>query len=644
MLCRAVIWAGIQVCILTFQAFLVLMMLAGWFWRSYEVAELCFEIKIRKNKMDKIKQLERKLNEAKNKFGLVGAKPAKVQEFDDADYNISASINPYDWGIQVTLKTGYNPIQDIRQQVYARLKKIEDGLEKVVIQLGSGHEVAHWELPFGSEKGCPFNTYNHDKIVEAVKNSLPEDKKQHADYVANLFEDTIINPRVKEYFGDFSGHVLFWDWEGLRTEKQTGQKGFTPLYEAFVKVNMHLFGDRIDKVFLKRHYTKNEKVEKVVERIVENCNFSENIQDTTPLFDKSQWSIIAENYAKAISDLLDEMPKERLSAYDSGQNKNSEGQEGRQQKQQAGNGVEQKVQTKEGKEEIAYGRYSNREGQSPNIESFEQLDALYQRLAKDIPVKVEAITRENSMEISPLNYRAFDYEKDNPLKIKTSKFFFNEDGFNFAYPNQPLTINYNQKIQRKSFPDFKMVLIDNSGSMKEGLNGDNGNTNFIPFGDKSKYHFALLGYYGIENFLQKQGIAPYINHGVSLFSNKTRFKKGNYNDLIKTRKLLFEPNWSVTNLDAKILKDALDGEQSFFLSISDGAISNWSSEKLKIKKLVEQNYYAHVQLGSETEMTRDLKSWGMPVFYVNSGEDLSKLMVDITKNAYHPFVQEANKQ
>lgn len=594
--------------------------------------------------MDKIKQLEQKLNQEKNKFGLVGAKPAKVQEFDDADYDISAHINPHDWGIEVNLKTGYNPIKDVRQKRYAKIKKISDGLEQVILQVGSGHEVAHWELPFGSGKGCPMDVYNHDKIVEAVKNGLSENKNndETAKYIANMFEDTIINPRVKEYFGDFSGQILFWDNEGLRTEKQTGQKGFTPLHEAFVKTNLHLFGDKWDKVFLKRHYTDNKEVEKAVEQIIKNCDFPEDIQDTTPLFDKSTWTKRAEEYAKAISPLIEEqLPQERMSAYKYSPDDGHSSPDA--QKYTSGNGIEQKVKTREGKEEIAYGRYKAGEGLSPNIEKFEQLDALYMRLAKDIPVKVEAISRESSMKISPLNYRAFDSEKDNPLKIKTSKFFFNEDGFNFAYPNQQLTINYKQKVQRKSFPNFKMVLIDDSGSMKSGINGSKGNTNSIPFGDNSKYHFALLGYYGIENFLQKQGIAPYINHGVSLFADDTRFKKGTYNDLIETRKLLLNPIWGGTSLDAKTLKNALEGEQSFFLSISDGEVGNWNSEKDEIKKLAEQNYFAHIQLGSGTNMTEDLESWRMPVFYVNSGEDLTKLMVDITKNTYHPFVQEAKK-
>ena len=594
--------------------------------------------------MDKIKQLEHKLNQEKNKYGLVGAKPAKVQEFDDADYNISAHINPHDWGIEVNLKTGYNPIQDSKQKAYARAKKIQDGLETIVLQVGSGHEVAHWELPYGSGKGCPFDIYNHDKIVEAIKKGLPENKKQHVSYVANMFEDTIINPRVKEYFGDFSGQILFWDGEGIRCEKEKGKKGFTPLYEAFVKINMHLFGDKWDKMFLKRHYTNDTKVEKAVNEVVKNLNLEEGIRDTTPLFNKSRWPKMAENFAKAISKLLDEIPQERLSAYDSGQSQNSDGQEGNQEKQKkSGNGVEEKVKTKEGKEEIAYGRYKAGEHQSPNIESFEQLDALYQRLARDISVKVEAVTRDSSMEISPLNYRPFDPETDNLMKIKTSKFFFGEEGFSFAYPNQPLTIDYRQKIQRRSFPHFKMVLVDNSGSMREGINGDAGSTNFIPFGDKSKYHFALLGYYGIENFLQKQGIAPYIEHGVSLFSSGTRYKTGNYNDLLNIRRLLLCPDWGSTNLNAGVLRQALEGRESFLLSISDGEIQNWDSEKAEIKKLAEQNYYAHIQLGGETDMTQDLKSWGMPVFYVNSGDDLAKLMVDITRQTYHPFVQEATK-
>ncbi|MEK6913346.1 MAG: hypothetical protein AABW47_01615 [Nanoarchaeota archaeon] len=589
--------------------------------------------------MNKIQQLEQKLNEQKNRIGLIGGARAKVQEFEDVEENISVHINLENWGIIVTIKTGYNPIQDDEQKEYARAKNIADGLETIVLQIGGLHETAHWELPLGSGKGCPFDIYNHDKIVEGIKKGLPEDKKGFASFLANAFEDTLINPRCKEFNGDFSGQILFWDEQGLRREKEKRKKGFTPLYEAFVKVNMYLFGDTIDEELLKRHYTNNSKVKKAVNEAIKELNFPKNISDTTTLFNKSQWPIMAEKYARAMAKLLDEMPKERMSAYDSGQGQGSEGQPKDNQKPKSGNGIEKKVGTKEGKEEIAFGRYKSGEGQSPNIEIFEQLDALYQRLAKDIPVRVEAITKEAAMEISPLNYRAFDPEKDNPFRVKISKLFFDKDGVSLAYPNQPLTIDYRQKIQKKSFPNFKMIVIDNSGSMQEGLNSSQGRTNFIPWGDNSKYHWALMGYYGIENFLQKQGISPYIEHGVSLFSASTRYKTGNYNDLVEIRKLLLSPDWGSTNLNAGILKKALTGKESFLLSLSDGEVGNWNSEKSDIRKLVEQNYYAHIQLGSETQMTRDLELWGMPVLYVNSGNDLSKLMVDITKGTYNRFVK-----
>lgn len=574
--------------------------------------------------MNRIQQLEKKLNEQKNGMGLISGARAKVREFDDAEQNITACINPENWEIEITIKSGYEPIRDDEQKKYAKEKNISDGLETMVLHMGGLHEVAHWELPLSSGKGCPFDTYNHDLILEGVKKGLPENKKEILSYVANMFEDTMINPRCKEFNKDFSGQILFWDEQGLTCEKKKKKKGFTPLYEAFVKINMHLFGDETDEDLLKRHYTKNKKVGKVVNEVIRELNLPKNIPDTTPLFDKSQWAIMAEKYAHAISDLLDEIPSEKMSAYDSNGNRN---------------GIEKKTGTKEGKEEIAYGRYSSGKRQSENIESFEQLDSLYSILAKDISVKVEAITRESSMEISPLNYRAFDSEKDNPFKIKTSKFFFDERGFNLAYPNQPLTVDYRQKIQRKSFPNFKMIVVDDSGSMKGGLNGSNGKTIFIPWGDNSKYHWALIGYYGIENFLQKQGISPYIEHGVSLFSDNTRYKTGRYNDLISIRKLLLNPDWKNTYIDAETLKKALAGKESFMMSLSDGEVSNWNSEKLEIKKLAEQNYYAHIQLGSETQMTRDLESWGMPVFYVNSGSDLSRLMVDITKGTYNRFVR-----
>ena len=579
-------------------------------------------------------QLRQKLQEKKSRVGLVGGS-LKITEYDEAEKNIKAFITPEGWNINIELRKGFNPVSDKRQKAYARKKKIEDGLETLVSDVML-HELGHWELPYGSSYGCPYDIYNHDKILEAITQALPQDKKGQASYVANAFEDILVNSRAREYQGSFNGQVLFWDNEGL-TAKERKQDNFTPFYEAFVKLNMHLIGDSTDKSLLKRHYSKSKKVDDAVTKVIKDLKLPENISEaengTRILFNREQWPRMASIFARDIADLLETSPTERLSAF----SKPGDGQE--QGKPESGNGIEQKIGTREGKEEVAYGRYSHGEKQSSNITSYEQLDSLYRRLARDISVKVEAMTRAQSLAIAPLNFRPFDEERDDPTRIKTSKLIVGEEGITFAYPNQQLAIESRSKIQRKSFPDFKMVLLDNSGSMKEGINGNTGNTQFIPWGDNSKYHYALLGFYGIENFLQRQGISQYIGHGVSLFSSSTRYKEGNFQKLDEVRKFALNPEWGSTNLDARVLTDALKGRESFVLSISDGEIGNWASERTGFKKLAENNYFAHIQIGARNDFTQDLESWSLPVFYVQSGQDLSKLMVNVAKDTYKRFTR-----
>jgi hypothetical protein len=329
-------------------------------------------------------------------------------------------------------------------------------------------------------------------------------------------------------------------------------------------------------------------------------------------------------------------PTERLSAFSAEGGNSEENKEG-----QAGNGIEEKMKTNEGKEEISHGRYSCGEKQSGNLTSYEQLDSLYRRLAKPLTVRVEAMTKKTGLTIAPLTRRPFDEEKDDPAKIKLSKLYITDGGLKFAYPDQPLTVTARSKFQRRSFPDFKMVVLDNSGSMKQGIDsGGVGKTSFIPWGDNSKYHYALLGFYGIENFLQRQGIAQYIEHGLSAFSSTTRFKKAGFSGIDEVRKLALAPEFGNTYIDAQTLKQALEGRESFVLSLSDGEVGNWDQEKAAFADLAKRNHYAHIQIGSPTQFSRDLESWEIPVFPVNSGGDLSRLMVDITKKTYEHYTKQ----
>lgn len=574
--------------------------------------------------------LQQHLNIVKNKIGLVSGS-LRVSEYDDAQELISASIDPDTWNINISLRTDFNPIQDRRQRAYARKKSITDG-KKTVLEDILHHELAHWEMPFGSGKGCPFDIYHHDLILEAVKKELPQEKKNLASYITNMFEDLMINPRVKEYKGDFSGQVLFWDQQGISC-KAKGQKGFTPLYQAFVELNMHLFGDNADRSLLKRYGLKNEKVEQAVAKVIQELHLPKAIQDTAPLFVQEQWSLMAERFTRSLLPLLDQQPTEKLSAFSASDSD---------QKQPAGNGLEQKLGTKEGKEEVAYQRYAHGKPQSPNITSHEQLDALYQCLARAIPVKVEAMTRQQSLPIAPLTLRPFDEDTDDPRKARPKLYLDDEGKLTLGYQRQPLTVVEKAKIQRRSFPSFKMIMLDNSESMQKGIDGNQGSTTFIPWGDNSKYHFALLGFYGIERFLQEQGIAQYIDHGLSLFSSSTRYSEGRFQDLHQLRKLALAPEFGETALGIEPLVQALQGKESFVLSLSDGEIQNWDKVKKPFLQAVSSNHFAHIQIGNKNKFTENLEAAQLPVFYVTKGSDLAQLMVTIATDTYKRFTHETS--
>ena len=126
---------------------------------------------------------------------------------------------------------------------------------------------------------------------------------------------------------------------------------------------------------------------------------------------------------------------------------------------------------------------------------------------------------------------------------------------------------------------------------------------------------------------------------LSLFSSSTRYQESDFEDLQRLRKLALSPEFGSTRLDAQTLVNALQGRESFVLSISDGEIENWNNVKEKFEKLARENYFAHIQIGSENQFTRDLESQQFPVCYVHSGDELSRLMVNVATDTYRRFTQ-----
>ena len=109
----------------------------------------------------------------------------------------------------------------------------------------------------------------------------------------------------------------------------------------------------------------------------------------------------------------------------------------------------------------------------------------------------------------------------------------------------------------------------------------------------------------------------------------------------KIHEFLLSPDFGGnTQLNASVLKEALEGKESFVLSLSDGEIGDWDTERDAIRELQKKVYWAHIQIGPATAVTRDLKSWGVNVSYVNKGDDLASAMINVTKKNYDRFVRQ----
>jgi len=172
--------------------------------------------------------------------------------------------------------------------------------------------------------------------------------------------------------------------------------------------------------------------------------------------------------------------------------------------------------------------------------------------------------------------------------------------------------------------------------MKDSPNNEDniGDTKFIPWGDNSKYHYALKGLYGIDNFLEKQGISAYTESETIVFNDETKStgKLRFRND--KERNALLRMPSGGTVLNPDLFQDS---QKSFLISISDGDIQNWSEIKNKYISKVKNMDYCHIHIGNKNEFTQDLEKEGIPVKYVKGNEDLSRLMVNVASSYYRRF-------
>ncbi|MBI4152333.1 hypothetical protein HY495_01370 [Candidatus Woesearchaeota archaeon] len=565
--------------------------------------------------------LKDRLEQVKNKIGLVGTRLDFAQPISGKGISEHITHNWQEVVIRIRRDLDLCPDDETRR--FLEKKANTTPLETLATDL-LYHGCGHRELPTYTGMGCPYTVQYHDLILDGISRALKEKGKQGLEaYVANAFEDVLNNTNVRRHTPHV-GQILFWNNEGLECE--VGK--YPAFYEAFVKVNLGLMGSAEDVTLLRRFCTNDPKVQAAVQQFKTYlkqtldtptlARLHENNHLVKKLFAKDGWRDMAYQFALATADLLEQQPQMRLCFG----------------LPEDGNPFDKEMRIPGTQEDLAEGRYKAGLPTSEHTDSLLQLDALYRKISRAIPVETADYTRASGIPL--VHYGRRDLREDemiHPQRIKGIG--VDENGeLTLRVARHQLQHPAQYKVQPRKFPKLKVALLDRSGSM--GLSPDNngnvGDKTFIPWGDRSKYHFALKGIYGIDNFLERQGISDYVESEIVTFGSTTQTTgKGCLRREEERRALLRVPNDGSTTINPAVLQN---GEKAFLVSISDGEIQNWDETKAAYKTVIEAADYCHIHIGARNTFTQDLESWGVPVQYVRGDDDFSRLLLDVTSTYY----------
>ncbi|MEK6812627.1 MAG: hypothetical protein AABX86_00765 [Nanoarchaeota archaeon] len=567
-----------------------------------------------------MKNLKKILEQEKNRIGLVGTR-LHLQQPEEGR-GISEHIT-HDWKeIVIALRKDIDLAPNSATQEYLAKVKSADPIHTVASDL-LVHGCGHRELPAYSGLGCPHSVIHHDRILDGIAEALQKKKKKGLEqYVANAFEDVLDNVNARRHTRH-AGQVLFWNNEGLEAQGK-----FPPFYEAFVKINLAMMGKPEDATLLRRFFSNESKVQQAVKSFLNYIKEKTNVAHVVraherprlfnQLFEKKHWRDLAYQFAWATADLLDQQSTQMRLCFGSDENP-----------------FDRMMRLPESQEKIAYGRYQAGEGPSKHTDQLLQLDALYRKISKAIPVKTSEYTKASGMPLVYFGRRALQEDED-ISHARVKGIGLDESGkLGLRVARHVLQHPATYKVHPRNFPKLKVALLDTSGSMALSPENDanTGSKHFIPWGDNSKYHFALKGLYGIDNFLEKQGVAPYVDSEAVTFSSETTRTGRRKMRSLEERKALLKIPSGGTTINIRTFEDALS-DPSFVVSISDGDILNWKGVKKKFKEVMRGKAYCPIHIGNANTFTQDVESWGIPVHYVKGDDDLSRIMIDTVSQYY----------
>ncbi len=574
-----------------------------------------------------IKELETALNQRAKELGLTATR-VKVDALTQSPC-VSAGINPNGWQIDMKVNPDFSQVMDKKTSDFLKQKQAQEAPLAECSDVLT-HETGHWHY-------CPQSLEQHtDLFLEPIAKAIRKSGQEPTDdagrestkvkYLSNCIQDIIDNTGCRGEENEkaktsMAGQIVFWKEQGEASENSQ----YAPLYEAFVSLNLFLWGDKADYKYLQEYFPKNPKAIKAFDSIVKELSLENKLKSREYLLDYSNWSNISQVMAKHLAPLMPESePLPDLFGSGESMDKDSK-----------------PMGEPDPKKEVMK-KYSQGKGAPEYLNQYFALRTLYQQLAKQIPIKASSLARANSLPYAHMRHKPYEADTDNPQRINFNKLGISDDGKpSFMVPHSSLSLNYKIKHGIESFPPIAMCILDTSGSMQEDLRGGSnvGSTSFIPWGDKSKYHYALLGFFGILNYLEDNHLLSRVQINAANFSSTTLGATGIDNSV----KVLLTPQFGSTSIDMRQISRISAKRGSIQFTISDGQVGNWGSIKKDFMALAKQNQFFHIQLGAPTETSEDLRRAGFNVYQVERGDELSKLMVDLTQKTYSSVVSNVGK-
>ncbi|MEK6900041.1 MAG: hypothetical protein AABX05_02860, partial [Nanoarchaeota archaeon] len=390
----------------------------------------------------------------------------------------------------------WDPANYARIKKFAQKLKIKDTLQKVCDAVAF-HEVGHNRLR-NDERGLgvPGDVQGKEMTIAGVTKAMREAGKfsqQGALYLENLISDIINNLNCANY-SKFNGLSMF-----LAEQGEVNHEKYSPLYEAFVKLNMDIWGAPKQKKLLSHYHTNKKEIDEVVSSCIRDAGITKDkARNLQLLFNRSRWHDTFYAFARHLVKLMDQGAPEILfgsgnggkgyevpAQFDDGKDSGTFDPE------KIDDPLLKRVLDKDNLKKIMLRRNQQGEDIPSFVENWRALDYLYQGLASELYIKAETPKKGQRMPIAPIQTRQFDPDKDSLDQILFGKIVLDEHGKpSFAVPRGYIEHTARYKSSITNYPELNIAVLDTSGSMTQAANAKGvGRQNIVPWGDNSKYHY-----------------------------------------------------------------------------------------------------------------------------------------------------------